>query len=241
MQNKKATFMYILAALLCFTIILTTACSQSSGTAPGENDVIPAQKFVGSKYLLMSEIGFDTFDEFVNFTTGLTNAHSNLNVDYIVNTGKIVVGTIDGVAEVKEGFLHDKKEGGVYDLPSYIYTIYNVIVEKTIFGEEVDFLQICLNGTPDSHFGMTKPDIGDNLVLLLNQNNSGTFTPVSYERSVFRINDDGTLYSFSDERITAQFDGETLDVLEDEIFEIMSKCEKIDILQEDGVLRAVVR
>jgi len=54
-------------------------------------------------------------------------------------------------------------------------------------------------------------------VLFLAENHDGSFVTTAGELSMFRINEDGTVYSFDDDEITAQFDGKPLAVLEDEI------------------------
>jgi len=76
---------------------------------------------------------------------------------------------------------------------------------------------LALLGTPDSDYGMTKPQIGDNVVLFLNDDTLGSFVPVAYEMGIFIINEDNTLYSLYDRELTTQFDGKSLDIIKEEI------------------------
>ena len=222
MRNQKLTIKNIIATLLCFAMIITTACTQPVNEPPVDSEnLIPAEKIIGSKNNMDSRIEFATIEEKIRFTVEITNNMLQADVDEIVDVGKIVIGRIDSVKDVEEVHLL-----GDY---SYMVTYYNVTVEKTLFGDEVDALLLCLAGTPDSHEGMTKPDIGDSLVLFLAKHPYGHFEIISYEESLFKINEDGTLYSFSDAEFTAQFDGKPLSVLEDIISKVIREVSEQSI------------
>jgi hypothetical protein len=100
--------------------------------------------------------------------------------------------------------------------PPVVFTVYAFEVYETLFGREIDRLEFAIIGLPDCHEIATKPNIGDELLIFLWEAASGGFGIVSNE-STFRVNADGSLYSFSDAEFTARFDGLQLDVLTSEI------------------------
>ena len=230
MKNTKPTFKKIIGALICFVMIITTACTQPVNEPPVDSEnLIPAEKIVGSKSIMESRWGFSTIEEKVQFTIEATNLYRQVEVDEILSAGRIVIGRIDSVEDVRKEYWREKTDEND-DPPWSMVTFYKIIVEKTLFGDEIDTLLLCLEGTPDSHAGMTKPDVGDNFVLFLIENADGaSFATISYEESLFKINEDGTLYSFSDAEFTAQFDGKPLSVLEDIISKVIREVSEQSI------------
>ena len=233
---------YFIIMLLCVVMTLSVACAELSNDKFSESEgvlndnqkesnekvaeeklVEESTKFIGSKEVVFATLHseslyFKSFEDFVNY-------------EYV---DKIAIGKIDSVKEVftdyigGETALEDwiktysdteqwKEEDFPHEPPTYTETYYNVSVDKTLFGEESSSLLLCLSGTPDSHSQITKPDIGDEVVLFLWKNGGGSYTPTAYEQSIFRINKDKTVYSFSDEEVTAQFDGKPFEVLIEEI------------------------
>jgi hypothetical protein len=184
----------LIAILLTVTMLLTIAACES-----------PAEKHIGSQGLYMSFIGYPTFE------------------DFVLATDKIVVGKVESLEEVKEYFLEDFEDDNPYNEPrNYFGTYYNITVVETLLGDDCDSLLLGTFGTPDD-VGMTKPKVGDNVLLFLHENENGTFSPTFLEMSVFIINNDNTVYSLHDDKLTAQFDGKTLDVLKKEIITILDE------------------
>ncbi|MCL1789268.1 MAG: hypothetical protein FWG33_02830 [Oscillospiraceae bacterium] len=133
--------------------------------------------------------------------------------DLSVFTSKIVIGKITDVS-VEEGQLHDGS-----DALSYTMSVYNVKVEETLFGEHSDNVTLYLLGTPDSDYGITKPRVGESLVLFLHDVGRGLYSLASDEDAMFSINRNKTVISLSDEEFVSQYDGETLEFLVEKIQE----------------------
>jgi hypothetical protein len=194
----------IIAALLISAIALTLA-----GCSSTENSETPAPKFVGSSELMMSSKVHPTFTDFVLFDSYNTT---------------IVIATVDSVHETYEGFFHEPEDE--FDLPpTYIMTHYNVTVEQTLSGDVRDTLLLGLLGTPDCDLYTTKPPVGSRVLLIIGEGPPGIFYTIGFERSIFLINDDDTVYSLHDDPITAQFDGQPLSALVAEIERILDEGE----------------
>jgi YHS domain-containing protein len=193
------------------------------------------RKLVGSRYAPMSRLSYNDFSDMVQSVMHKT---TEITVDGVttgesVNVGKIVIGEVKS-AEVHGMYMHEKEDGDRFDPPEFIYTSYNIVVNETIFGNEVDSIDVHFEGVPDSHYGITKPDIGDNLLLFVwedlreNSPTFGSYGLMSFEESIFRIEDDGTLYSFSDEIFVARFDGNPLKTLKNEMSRSMKELDEAE-------------
>jgi hypothetical protein len=191
-------------------MLLSAACTQSNDSAPVGNQtateasVTSAPKIIGSDMLMISRTYPESFDSTVYETASAGKSGRN---------AKIVLAKVESIAQVwEEPATPDDWAGPVFTL-----TDYNVIVEETLVGAHIDSFILTLLGTPDNHFGITKPQIGDRMILFVGENRSGNYAISYFEDGMFRINNDGTVYSFSNQEYTAQFDGKTLDILENEI------------------------
>jgi hypothetical protein len=183
----------LIAILLTVTLLLAVTACEP-----------PVEKYVGSNEHMMSVAGFPTFD------------------DFVLISDRIAIGKIES-AEVREGYFHEPEEDDIYPPPTYTETRYTVIVDETLTGNDSDSLILCLFGTPDSDFGMTKPHIGDNVMLFLAEARDGLYAAEGFEMGIFIIRDDNTVYSLHDDKITAQFDGKSLDVLKNEVTTILDE------------------
>jgi hypothetical protein len=218
----------ITAALLCFVLAFTTACSELPAESPAGGDellstaeihaddesepvvTVPhltesGEKIVGSRemrdFVFFSYFPYETLEEMV------VGAYSH--------SGRIVIGQVDSVADVYRYYWHTPE-----DLPPLYNNVtdYNIVVRDTLYGEKSDSLILTMAGLPDCNNGLTKPNIGDTLLLFLwSGDESEEFGLMQWEDAMFKINDDGTLYSFSDNPMTARFDGLQLSALTDEI------------------------
>jgi hypothetical protein len=203
MKNK------LIAALLISAIALTLAGCSAENKSAETPAVTSEPKFIGSNSIIGSTINVPTFEDHVLF-----------------DTDRIVIGVVDSVDELFEGFL-----AGTEDNPRPVprtATYYNVVVEQTLWGEESTRLTMCLGGRPDSNSGLTKPPLGSRMLFILvgqfcERRNEDVFTTAGFERAFFLINDDDTVYSLHDDPITAQFDGQPLSVLVAEIERILDE------------------
>jgi len=173
-----------------------------------ENNV-PVEKVVGSREVRMWEsyASAKSFEEIVAISHRLS--------------GKIVIGKVESA---KTRVFTQEWEG----LPSTHENVtdYTIAVRETLFGGDTKSLTLAIGGLPDSNAGLTKPNIGDTLLLLLWQGECGTHGLVYWEEAMFRIENDGTLYSFSDNPLTARFDGLPLETLTSEINVALSRAER---------------
>jgi len=181
--------------LVLFTSLLAVLLLAITGCSGQTNDI---EKIVGSRMsgFAYSEIGYITFQDLVLFSD------------------MIVIGNIQDIAEVKE-----EKIGSGDNVLSVTVTYYNVLVKETLSGVKSAKLVISLLGSPDSHVGMTKPNIGETLVLFLSEEHpeSKTRAVNGFEKGLFRVSENGKVVSFSDEKLTAQYDGISVDMLKSEI------------------------
>jgi hypothetical protein len=208
------------AVLLCAAMLLLTACSSNEAATLDEaqpeeiaaeiEEPEPAEKIVGSRAFRQSV----TYVSVISLEELVETAASYL--------GRIVIGTVDSVAYTRTEFTRELDEydveAGICSPPTVIVTGYNIAVRETLLGEESDTLLLVVLGSLDC--GVTKPNVGDTLLLFLWSDEdweNGEYGLIQWEDAMFRINDDGTLYSFSDAEFTARFDGLPLDALTSEI------------------------
>jgi len=182
---KRVFIPSILVVLFVTAITVIPNAMDSSNNAP-------TSKVIGSRLV----------------TRAFTEIRIETLSDLVAISDIIVIGKIEKVSGVIEGRMREGE-----DAPTYIEASYNVIVEETLYGESSEQLTICLLGAPDSDVGMTKPKVGENLILFLSANENGTYAVQGFEKGMFKIMDDKTVVSFSDEQVTAQFDGKTLDFM----------------------------
>jgi hypothetical protein len=210
---KKLLTVLLVSAM---TIAIAGCATTADSTEIPETTLSPPRettpKFVGSSYLMFPMMGFPTFDDFVLDTLALSE--------------NIVIGSVDSIYEVIEQEFYEYEEGAPPP-PTFFMTYYNIIVEQTLLGEELDELLVGMLGTPDNEIGMTKPPVGSRVVLFAGRGNDpeGRFYSISFEKGVFIINDDDTLYSLHDDEMVAQFDGQPLGVLISEIERILDNGE----------------
>jgi len=205
------------ALLLCFTLLLA-ACSEPQADTPAEIEDTTAylspicpdtgEKIIGSRF----------FRENFSYSFYPTS-FEDLVFGAQYYECKIIIGRVESVADVWE--LHrvpaEAIAEGAHPYHDDI-TDYNIIVSEILYGEGVDSrIILSLQGFPDCHNRSTKPNIGDTLLLFVWPWFEGRFTIAFWEESMFKINDDGTLYSFSDAEFTARFDGLPLEALTREI------------------------
>jgi len=218
------TIKTITATMLCLAMIFATACSaqpEQPNEMPTPHEITdpPATKFMGSNSVNVLRVTHESIEDLVR------SAQQQQQIDGMTN--KIIIGKVEGLIGTREVFRREPNESDPSDYvpPSDMASDYKIVVYDTLFGERVETLTLSLLGTPDSHLGTTKPEIGDGLLLFLwrHESHAGdAFSLTEFEESMFRINPDGTLYSFSNELYTAQFDGKPLEALTSEIGRVLA-------------------
>ncbi|MCL1881304.1 MAG: hypothetical protein FWF76_03915 [Oscillospiraceae bacterium] len=214
MKKRKLT-----ALLLCLVMVLV-ACSQTQTNHTEDEVGEPEPKFIGSRYI--REQGF-----FAYVAETLEG-----KIEYMVESDwlsdKIVIGRVESVYDVWKYYSCDFDNEDCWDCIEPLYfnvTDYKIVVYEIILGEEVETLILTTTGLPDCDYGLTKPEVGAELMLFLIKGYCGRFGLFHFEDSMFRVEDDGTVISFSDEEYVARFDGELLETLENEILEILDDIE----------------
>ncbi|MCL1880783.1 MAG: hypothetical protein FWF76_01240 [Oscillospiraceae bacterium] len=200
-------------ALSVFTSIVVLLVT-IAGCSMQDTDISPresVEKFVGSDYLHgIFYIGHREFN------------------DLVLSSGNIVVGTVESVAEVRSIANNETFFGDSYD---YVETLYNIEIEQTWLGENGETretLKICFVNPPDVDYGTTKPQIGERFVFFLgfqSPNEENVFTTQGFERGMFRIGNDNTMFSFHTDEMTAQFDGMDFDLFKEEVLSILKNGE----------------
>jgi hypothetical protein len=117
-------------------------------------------------------------------------------------------------------------------LPEWAFTKYTMEVEKHILGDKTEnIIEFILQGGLDSL--ITKPKGDERVVLFLERvmqghplHPEGFYTPSMMEHSVFTIDENGRLYSFSNTRELSAFDGKPVSALIDEIERVAKDLER---------------
>jgi hypothetical protein len=135
--------------------------------------------------------------------------------DLLRGSDTVIYGTVEEIELVQEVLFHPSTDLKVSE--SY----YRIAVTDFLCGKEKEKVVVCMIGTPDT--GMTKPKVGEKVVMFLGENESGVFAVKGYEDGVFRVFEDGTVESFSNEKELAKYDGKSLNVLIDDIKKAVNK------------------
>lgn len=78
---------------------------------------------------------------------------------------------------------------------------------------------------------ITKPDLGEEVVLFLYQQN-GEYAALDLEHGIFTVNDDGTLYSFSNLEQFCKYDGQPVQVLIDDLYQAIDEAQTFNSVDE---------
>jgi hypothetical protein len=170
----------------------------------------------------------NSLEELILETMSITTEITNSTARSVENVGVIVRGRVVGAPEIREWCMVEswteemlESLGQAGPPPPIRYTVYNFDVYETFFGERVDRLSFSMLGLPDCNESTIKPNIGDELLMFLWKSADGTYGTLRDNASVFRVNDNGTLYSFSDGEATSRFDGLRLEALTSEINDVL--------------------
>ena len=107
-------------------------------------------------------------------------------------------------------------------------TWYTVDLEQVWYGdipESQRQIDLWIGGGKDSL--ITKPDVGEEVVLFLYVQN-GEYTALDLEHGIFTVNDDGTLYSFSNLERFCKYDGQPVQMLIDDLYQAIEEAQKFD-------------
>lgn len=107
-------------------------------------------------------------------------------------------------------------------------TLYTIQLEEVWYGdipETQQQIQAWVGGDEDSL--ITKPNVGEHVVLFLVYGNGRTYYSfMDLEHGIFTVNDDGTLYSFSNEEALYQYDGQPVQVLIDDLYQAIEEAQE---------------
>lgn len=107
-------------------------------------------------------------------------------------------------------------------------TWYTVDLEQVWYGDipaSQQQIDLWISGGKDSL--ITKPDAGEEVVLFLCMQN-GEYTALDLEHGIFTVNDDGTLYSFSNLERFCKYDGQPVQMLIDDFYQAIEEAQKFD-------------
>ena len=182
-------------------ILLTTGLSEKP--LPDRD---PKNKFVGSEAtsIFFHRMPTDTLTDMVYFSTN------------------VVIGTVEKYSVYEGEMPFDDKISTPYSC-----VLYDVKVEKTLYGEHNDMITISLWGQPNNDNGVTKPRIGERMVFFVGGPHpvGGTYSLVAAEKAMFSINRNETVLSLSESWVSGQFDGKPLEFLIEEIEKAVAEYE----------------
>jgi len=177
---------------------------------PEEFEVPPAEKPIGS-----------TLDRAWGIYTWLDETFEELvqGMFFGATPTSIVIGRIEDTTQREFSWALECGEESRDPTRIDVVTDFTLTVHETLLGKEVDSLIFAIGST-------TQPEIGDTLLLFLWEHPNGSYGLVQYEEGIFRINPDGTVYSFSNAEFTAQFDGLPLEALTSEIKSSLARVQR---------------
>ena len=134
-------------------------------------------------------------------------------------------------AETNEA-MHEKYGAGM----TTIDTIFTIDLEQIWYGdisESHGQIQVAMSGERGKR--MTKPEVGEHVVLFLSIRDDG-YGILDMEHTIFTVNDDGTLYSFSNEEALYQYDGQPVQNLVDDFYRILDETEATPYFNSSGYI-----
>ena len=107
----------------------------------------------------------------------------------------------------------------------------------------IDLQEVWYGDVPESHgqvlvaMGNTisRPEVGEHVVLFVVIGEERC-TPLDLEHGIFTVNDDGTLYSFSNEEALYQYDGQPVQNLVDDFYRILDETEATPYFNSSGYI-----
>ena len=150
------------------------------------------------------------------------------------------VGIIEGKIVYEEEWEHSTFEDE--ETNEAMHEKYGVEKTKTNPLFTIDLQEVWYGDVPESHgqvlvaMGNTisRPEVGEHVVLFVVIGEERC-TPLDLEHGIFTVNDDGTLYSFSNEEALYQYDGQPVQTMIDDFFEILDETEVTSYFDSEGL------
>ena len=141
------------------------------------------------------------------------------------------VGIIEGKIVYEEEWEHSTFEDE--ETNEAMHQKYGVEKTKTNPLFTIDLQEVWYGDVPESHgqvlvaMGNTisRPEVGEHVVLFVVIGEERC-TPLDLEHGIFTVNDDGTLYSFSNEEALYQYDGQPVQVLIDDLYQAIEEAQE---------------
>lgn len=106
-------------------------------------------------------------------------------------------------------------------------TLYTIQLEEVWYGDIPKAQTQIQVSAPGSKDLFTKPEIGEHVVLFLVYGSERTYYAfLDLEHGIFTVNDDGTLYSFSNVGTLCKYDGQPVKVLVDDLYRAIEEAQK---------------
>ena len=134
-------------------------------------------------------------------------------------------------AETNEA-MHEKTGAGM----TTIDTIFTIDLEQVWYGdisESYGQIQVAMSGERGKR--MSKPEVGEHVVLFLSIGDD-KYGILDMEHTIFTVNDDGTLYSFSNEEALCKYDGQPVQNLIDDFYRILDETEATPYFGSSGYI-----
>ena len=134
-------------------------------------------------------------------------------------------------AETNEA-MHEKYGVGM----TTIDMVYTLDLEHVWYGdipESQQQMQFFIGGEEDTM--ITKPEVGEHVLMFLYMEGE-RYTSLDVDHAIFTVNDDGTLYSFSNEEALYQYDGQPVQNLVDDFYRIFDETEATPYFDSSGYI-----
>lgn len=134
-------------------------------------------------------------------------------------------------AEANEA-MHEKTGAGM----TTIDTIFTIDLDQVWYGdipESQQQMQFFIGGEEDTM--ITKPEVGEHVLMFLYMEEE-RYTSLDVEHTIFTVNDDGTLYSFSNEEALCKYDGQPVQKLIDDFYRILDETEATPYFGSSGYI-----
>lgn len=252
----KKRILILLAAVLCVCLLMNvclSGCSNPENVDPSVSEVSdqawidpsivpdapdrelidPSEKVLLSDEwtILSSRVAAPSLELYAALTVPRRDPQ-DLEEDLYVIQGKIV-----SVAELARPILSDpeqnealKEKLGGNGLTNE--TWFTVDLKQVWYGdipESQRQIDLWISGAKDTM--VTKPDLGEEVVLFLYQQN-GEYAALDLEHGIFTVNDDGTLYSFSNLERFCKYDGQPVQVLIDDLNQAIDEAQTFNSVDE---------
>ena len=192
LQDPKAFFITALLLFSAIVVLLSVLLDPTRQYDPNRHQYDPETRVEGSLGVQGEASGFFAPDEYLFH-------ESVIGADIIVE-GKVIS---DGMGTFYQ--VNPNRTDG----PSVSSMAFTFEVRDTWYGECEDVITLRMLGGFNS--GITKPYVGDELILFLFENSNGEYVPVFFEHSIYAINPpDNRIYAFSNREPLAALDGLTV-------------------------------